>query len=262
MPELPDVQVFKEYLDATSLHQKIEDVEIRREDLLESISERSLKRRLKGQTLESTRRHAKYLFVRVDGKGWLILHFGMTGGLSYSRSREMPDYTRMLIRFANGWQLAYTCPRVLGTIGWTDDLEEFLEQKELGIDAASAELTPARFQEIMGPKRGTIKPALMDQKTISGLGNVYVDEILFQARIRPKRKVSDLSKRELMAIHEHLGRVLQAAIQARADPEQMPESFLLRCRGGEDATCPRCERPLERTKISGRTTYFCRHCQT
>lgn len=262
MPELPDVHIFQKYLEGTSLHQPIERVEVNRREILENISPRSLQKRLTGKTLESTRRRGKYLFAGVDDAGWLVLHFGMTGYLKYSRDEESPDHTRVLLRFENGAALAYVCMRMLGRVTWTNDVDAFCREKELGIDAFSDELDFRKFQELLASKRGSIKSALMDQKTIAGLGNVYVDEILFQAKVHPKTAVMKLEDTTLREIHKQIRRVLKAAIRAKAEPKRLPKTFLLPRRGEEGAKCPRCEGLLKTIKVSGRTTTFCPSCQS
>ncbi len=98
MPELPDVEMFKRYLDATSLHQRIDDVDVRNAYILKNVTARELARGLKGRRFESTRRHGKHLFVRADRKLWLRLHFGMTGSLEYFKDdRQAPRHTRVLL---------------------------------------------------------------------------------------------------------------------------------------------------------------------
>lgn len=261
MPELPDVQVFKEYLDATGLHQTIQSVQIRREEILADISRRTLQRRLTGHAVRSTRRHGKYLFAEVDEAGWLVLHFGMTGYLEYSETQEPPEHTRLLLQFENGAHLAYVCQRLLGTVAWTEDPQTFIDGHELGIDGQSDELDLAAFEERIGGKRGTIKSALMDQETIAGLGNVYVDEILFQARVHPKTPCSDLDRKALKALHRQMQRVITAAVRARVQTDKMPKSFLLPQRGRDEPHCPRCDAPLKTLKVSGRTSYICPKCQ-
>lgn len=262
MPELPDVQVFKEYLDATSLHQQITDVEVGRDDMLEGLSSRSLQRRLRDASLESTQRHGKYLFVEVGDDGWLVMHFGMTGYLDYARTGNPPTHTRVLLRFDNGAHLAYVSQRLLGSIHWSETPGAFVERHRLGIDGLDDDLDIRRFQQLMDSKRGTIKSALMDQQTIAGLGNVYSDEILFQARVHPKAAVSSLDRDTLKEIHRQIRRVLTASVRARAQPEEMPKSFLTRRRGAKNAACPRCGAALETVKVSGRTAYFCPKCQS
>src|SRR6266508_5127503 len=108
MPELPDVESFKRYLDATSLHQRITGVDVRSAYVLKGVSARELVRRLKGRRFESSRRHGKHLFVRADGDLWLRLHFGMTGSLQYLKPREQaPKHTRVVFVFGNAHCLAF-----------------------------------------------------------------------------------------------------------------------------------------------------------
>lgn len=261
MPELPDVESFKGYIDATSLHQRIEKVEVDRDDILGDVSKRSLQQRLKGRALESARRHGKYLFARLSDDGWLVLHFGMTGYPDYSETEDPPEHTRVLLNFEGGGHLAYVCMRMLGRVDWTENADQFIEQHELGIDAQSEDLDFDRFRKLLEGKRGSIKSALMDQETIAGLGNVYTDEILFQSKIHPKASVNDLGQSQIKAIFKQMGRVLKAAIGAQVNPDKMPKSFLVPLRGESDAECPRCNEPLQTIKVSGRTTYFCPNCQ-
>lgn len=262
MPELPDVQVYKEYLDATSLHQRIAGVDVRRDEVLGEVSARSLQQRLTGRALELTRRHGKHLLVRVSDQGWLAFHFGMTAYPDYSSAKDPPEHTRVLFRFDNGFHLAYVSQRMIGKVDWTDDPGEFITQQRLGVDALDDALDAKRFRELIGRKRGSIKSALMNQETIAGLGNIYTDEILFQAGVHPRSAASDIDPPTLTEIHRQMQRVLRSAIKARAQPERMPKGFLTPHRGADDAACPRCGKPLEKLKVSGRTAYFCPKCQT
>src|SRR5207249_11801986 len=108
MPELPDVETFKRYLDATSLHQPIKGVEVRSAYVLKGVSAREFGRQLKGRSFESSCRHGKHLFVRTDRDLWLRLHFGMTGSLEYLKGqRQAPKDTRVLFGFANHSRLAF-----------------------------------------------------------------------------------------------------------------------------------------------------------
>jgi formamidopyrimidine-DNA glycosylase len=187
MPELPDVQVFREYLDATALHQRIDDVTVSGAgELLHDVSARTLRDRLKGRSLAGTRRRGKHLFAKLSGNGWLRLHFGMTGELAYfKRRREAPDHVRLRLDFANGYHLAYRNVRKLGEIGLVDDVVEFVEAEGLGPDALDPELDLGAFREALGKRRGSVKGALMNQEVVAGIGNVYADEILLAAGGRP-----------------------------------------------------------------------------
>lgn len=258
MPELPDVQVFKELLDATSLHQRIRDVGVSADGMLKGVSSRTLKGKLKGHELRSTRRHGKNLFVRVTADGWLRLHFGMTGELQYFKKDEVPEHARLRLDFTNGYHLVYVNTRKFGEIGMVDDVDSFVEEKDLGPDALGLDL--ASFRDALEGRRGAIKSTLMNQNVIAGIGNVYADEMLFAARIDPEARTEKLGDDTIRNLHHAMQRVLKKAIGARVELDRFPRSFLLPQRG-EDGKCPRCGRKLQQTKVSGRTTYHCPHDQ-
>lgn len=259
MPELPDVEVFKRYLNSTALHQEISSAEVKNEKVLGSTSARELERALVGERFESTRRHGKYLFIKLDGGGWLLLHFGMTGHLKYFKDMaDEPSHDRFLVTFDNGFQLAFGCQRMLGKVGLVESPEALIESEGLGPDPLSLDF-PA-FRKRLERKRGAIKPALMDQRVCAGIGNVYSDEVLFQARIHPKTNTGQLSEDDLENLFEETRRVLQTAIECGADPDEMPGSFLLP-RRSEVEKCPRNNGRVEKIKVSGRTAYYCPACQ-
>src|SRR5436309_14591643 len=126
MPELPEVETFKRYLDSTSLHQRISAVDVRSAYVVKGLSPRELARRLKGRCFEWSRRHGKHLFVRTDGEPWLRLHFGMTGSLEYLKHDQVtPKTARVIFRFANECLLAFDDQRKFGEIGLSRDVDEF-----------------------------------------------------------------------------------------------------------------------------------------
>ncbi len=258
MPELPDVEVLKRYLDATSLHHTITGVEVRAERVLHHVSPQELGSQLQNQAFESTRRHGKHLFVRLDGGGWLRLHFGMTGDLKYLKEGE-PDYTQVRFDFANGYHLAYVMPRKLGQIEPVEGVESFVKRKELGPDAL--ELDRESFRELLSGRRGMIKSTLMNQSVMAGIGNVYSDEILFQAQVYPRHKVRQLDQQTLEAIGETTQAVLHTAIENQAQPERLPDSYLITHRSPA-AGCPRCGGKVERIEVAGRAGYYCPDCQS
>lgn len=258
MPELPDVEVFRQYLDATSLHQEIGEAEVRDRRLLEDVTADALEAALEGSSLEETRRHGKHLFVRPSGGRWLRLHFGMTGELEYRKasSSRPPEHTALMLRFENGYRLAYVNMRRLGHIGLVEEPDAFIREKGLGPDALDPELGPDGFRELLQGRRGTIKGALMDQSLLAGVGNVYADEALFRARIHPASTVSELDAGALGRLHGALLGVLRSAIRARVEADRFPDSFLLPDRE-DGAPCPHCGSPLEKIAVSGRPTYLC-----
>ncbi len=260
MPELPDVEVFKNYLNATALHRKIKTVKVEDDRILSGVSRRALQRRLKGRELLESRRHGKHLFAKLSEDGWLMFHFGMSGFLQFYKNRESrPAHVRMEILFEDGYRLAYDNTRLLGRVGLTRHPKTFAVERDLGPDAMK-DLGPKAFRDLMDGKKGMIKPTLMDQKLIAGIGNVYADEILFQARIDPEAQVEDLSESELDQIYRTMLQVFSDAVEAKAETDELPQGFLLP-RRKEGAECPRCGDDIEKIKISGRNGFFCPACQ-
>ena len=259
MPELPEVEIFKRYLDATSLHQRIDDVDVRNTYILKETSARKLARGLKGRRFESSRRHGKHLFVRADGELWLRLNFGMTGSLQYFKNDEQaPRHARVLFVFTNNHRLAFDDQRQFGEIGLLKDVDEFLEKRALGSDALEIELT--EFRKILGKRRGAVKSILLNQRLIAGIGNIYADEILFRTRMHPATEISHLGDKDFIKLFRATRYILKRAIAAKADVNQMPRSWLLLQRG-KGGKCPRCGRRLKSATIGGRTAWFCPHCQ-
>lgn len=255
MPELPDVEVCKRYLDATSLHRGIDEV-LLREQLVEDVPPQRIRDGLRGARLTGTRRHGKHLFVRADDRGWLRLHFGMTGWLEAYEDGEAPEHTELRIDFADGSHLAYVDQRKFGAISWVDDVDDFVEEQGLGPDPLGDDLGPTRFAEIVGGRRGTIKSTLMNQDLLAGLGNVYVDEILFQAGVHPETGSGELTEDQLGELHATMGNVIETAIDRGADVEELPDTWLLPHRE-EGLACPRCDGEIRHREVAGRTTYFC-----
>jgi len=260
MPELPDVETFKRYLDATSLRQRISGVDVESAYVLKGVSARELAHRLKGRRFESSRRHGKHLFVRVDGDIWLRLHFGMTGSLRYfQRNEQAPPHTRVLFIFSNAHCLAFEDQRKFGEVGLVKDVDEFFGKRALGPDALDVSLS--QFREIFEKHRGAVKAILLNQKLIAGIGNIYADEILFRVRMHPATEISCLGSKPLTKLFRATRYILEKAISANADANQMPKSWLLPHRG-KGGKCPGCGCELKSSRIGGRTAWFCARCQT
>src|SRR5262245_742869 len=156
MPELPEVEIFKRYLDATSLHQCIDDVDVRNAYILKETSARELARGLKGRRFQSSQRHGKHLFVCVDGEFWLRMHFGMTGSLQYFKENEQaPRHARVIFVFGNSHRLAFDDQRQFGQIELLKDVDRFLKKHALGPDALQIGLK--EFRKILGKHRGAVK---------------------------------------------------------------------------------------------------------
>jgi formamidopyrimidine-DNA glycosylase len=265
MPELPDVELYKRYLDEHALRQRIEHVAVGDARILGDLSARAFAARLRGNRFEESRRHGKHLLVRLERAGWLTLHFGMTGNLVYFRKGEDdPPYDRVRFDFAGGVHLAYVNRRMLGRVGLTDDADAFIRAEGLGPDALDSGFDLAAFTAALSGRRRDVKSMLMDQALIAGIGNIYADEILFQARLHPKTPVTSLDERQRAELFEQIKAVLKTAIAqgagAEAFLERLPDDYLLpqRAQGGR---CPRCGAALATLQAAGRTSYFCPRCQ-
>jgi len=259
MPELPDVEILRQYAATTSLHQKIKKVEVRDRRILVGISASKLSRELVGQSFESTSRHGKYCFLHTNKGNSLALHFGMSGSLQYFKDLDQdPYYDRVLIGFTNGFHLAYCSQRLLGEVGLVESVPRFIKNRPLGPDALSVDYQT--FKNVLRRKKGAIKAALLDQKVIAGIGNIYADETLFQCRLHPQTKLNELKEDEIKRLYQKTRWVLQTAVDKRADASRFPKSSLLphRMRGER---CPRCKSIFGQITVGGRTSYFCPRCQ-
>lgn len=257
MPELPDVEELRKYLESTALHKAIGRTVVRDNRILENATPQSLGRHLKGRELQEGRRHGKYLFGGLGSDEWLVMHFGMTGGLVHYESGDPPEYARVLLDFEEDGTLAYTSKRILGKVGFTDELDRYLEDRDLGPDALDGHLTREDFAGSLSGRRASIKSALMNQSIVAGIGNIYSDEILFQSRIHPGREARELSRDELDGIFDNMREILGESSGSGA---RKGEEYLHGHRN-PGAECPRCGTPLDVINVSGRTSYFCPVCQ-
>lgn len=250
----------KRYVDSTALHHRIDDVEIKSGKLFHGASPKRVRDVVAGHALESSRRHGKFLFAELgDDAGWLVLHFGMTGFLKYFKDdAPEPEHARVILEFDNGYHLAVYFQRLFGEVDVTEDLETYLEERDLGPDALR--LDADSFVERMRRSRSSIKHELMKQAFIAGIGNIYSDEILFHARLQPKTYVRDLEDRDLKKLHRTMQRVLEKTVEYQADPSEMPRTWLLPHRT-EGARCPRCGTKVAHGTINGRTAWWCPSCQ-
>jgi len=259
MPELPEVETFKRYLDSTSLHQRITGIEVRDAYVLKGVSARDLARRLKGCRFQNSHRHGKHLFVRANNELWLRLHFGMSGSLEHlNHAKVAPKTARVIFRFTHHCRLAFDDQRKFGEIALIKDVDEFVQTRGLGADAL--EISLSQFKVIIGKHRGAVKAILLNQQLIAGIGNLYADEILFRAGMHPATKAATLSNKTLTRLFRATRSVLEKAIALKTDFCRLPTSWLLPHRG-KGGNCPRCSHLLKSATIGGRTTWFCAHCQ-
>src|SRR5215216_1420705 len=261
MPELPEVENRLLYFRRVALGQCVERVVITAPGMIKRPGARSFANNLRGRCFASAHRRGKYLIITLDDKRLLILHFGMGGDLGfYESADDRPAFTRIEFVLASGKRLAFTCPRKICRVMLVDDLMEVPALREMGPEPHDKQFSLA-YLECLIEESATrqIKPLLMDQKKIAGVGNIYADEILFEAKVRPDRRAATLSAEEVKRIHKETRRVLRRAIRTGGD-EEFPSEFLV-SRNARGPKCKVCGQPIESKKIGGRTAYFCPHCQ-
>lgn len=262
MPELPDVEIYKRHLDARGIGKRIDTLRIRDQRLLKGAAPSTLRRHLKSHKLASSRRHGKLLFAAIEGDdASVLMHFGMTGWLEgYGRGDAEPGQSAVILEFSDGSHLAYCDPRTFGRFDLIHDVDAYLKDHELGPDALDGGFDLAHFREALRGRSGNIKAALMNQSVLAGVGNVYSDEILMRAGVHPESDIRALDEGASRAIHRAMRYVLKKAIEARANPEDMPKSFILPDRK-QGAACPACGGKLTKRRVAGRSAYFCGNCQ-
>lgn len=268
MPELPEVETYRRYLEATSLHQPISDVYVEDTKLLTADYD-TLLTTLRQRQLVGSRRIGKNLFVATDSPYWLHLHFGMTGDLAYYRGDEdTPRFARIVFKFANGFRLGFLCPRKFERVGLVQDVEAYLQRKQIAADAL--EISPEALAQVLNRKKAPIKPVLLDQRTVAGIGNWIVDEVLFQARVHPEQAAHTLRPDQIAGIHAAIQEVLHTAIEHEAQYGLFPTKFVIHARAWgaspypndyQHEQCPRCEQPIAQSRVGGRSTYYCSRCQ-
>ena len=257
MPELPEIANFKKFADATALHKKVVKVDFGESRPLQE-SKKTIREAITGQIFTKTQQFGKYLFLESDGGKWLVLHFGMSGSLDFSGIQELPKHAIVSFWFHDHTHFSFVCPRKFGKVWIADSVEEFRKEHSLGPDALS--ISKAQFIDLINQKTTGIKSVLMDQHNISGIGNVYTDEILFQSGVHPKTKVSKLKNAELTEIYGNISKILKTAIQIISKDKDAPDSWLKSHRK-EGASCPKGNGKVKKIQVSGRSTYFCPSCQ-
>jgi formamidopyrimidine-DNA glycosylase len=258
MPELPEVESFRKYIEDTSFGQRISKVQLSTRNMLLETTDKDLKTALEGNSFADTFRHGKFLFIELKSKQFLMLHFGMTGDLDYSEEPKKPKSFAMIFTFSNKHQLVFSDPRRLGKIALVDDPQAFIAKRKYGKDALN--ISRQEFLKRFKNKKTPIKVSLMDQKTIAGVGNEFSDEILFQSKIHPNSNTAALSEEQLVMIFNAMKRILNESVKKNADRSKLKNYFFLGNRKAGLA-CSGCQGETEMQTIGGRSSYFCPSCQ-
>ncbi len=268
MPELPEVETIKNELSPWVVGQKFTEVTVVDPKVVCGCSAGELRRRLLRQKVARLERRGKYLIFRLSNGKSLIIHLRMTGSLLLD-PEEADRYARAVFHVSNGRRFVFSDRRRLGLIWLADDADAVV--CKLGPEPLDKRFTPRVLRERLSRHHITIKAALLDQRIVAGIGNMYADEALLAACIHPLRRADELSPKEVRTLHNSIRRILQAAIGSKGasvDTYVRPEGelgtahfdFKVAHRGGEP--CPICGSTVERVSVQNRGTYFCPRCQS
>ncbi len=260
MPELPEVETFRRTFEQKALDKNIREVEVVAPEILRDIEADQFCETVESETFTRTKRWGKFLFCQLSNKNrWMVVHFGMSGYFRYIDSKEdRHKHDRALVFLRKAPIVAFNCMRKFGFLGIVKNPEKYMKEKGFGPDIK--EISSDEFVEALEERSRSLKSALLEQGIFAGLGNLYADESLFQARLNPKQKVSTLSSEQLLRLFETIQKVLDEAIKNKADYGRFPSEFFIHHRES-DGHCPSCGSNLKREKVAGRTTFYCPSCQ-
>jgi formamidopyrimidine-DNA glycosylase len=275
MPELPEVETIARDLQRRVAGSRIEAVEVSKPDVLRVVGARALARRTTGATITQSWRRAKLVILDLSTSDRLVVSLRFTGALLVddgTLSDEDRRYSTVRWRLADGRTLHYREVRRLGTVSLMNPRQFEQYVGALGVEPLEAEFTPDRFFTLLRESRQAVKKRIMDQRAVVGVGNIYANEALWNARIDPSRAARSLSRPESDRLHTSIIDVLQAALDARGtsfrdyrDSAGERGGFVSRLAvyGREGERCLNCGRRLVGTHaIDGRSTVLCVRCQS
>ncbi len=267
MPELPDVEAIRLNMEPDVVGRIFSGVTLNWPRAVRHPSPGEFQEALPGAEVQALRRRAKYLLFDLDRGDTLIVHLRMTGSLRVVPEVEaMNRFTRTIFHFDNGRELRFVDPRKLGALWLVEDAESVVGG--LGPEPLESAFTPEVLARALDGRVAPIKALLCDQGLIAGIGNIYADEILFDARVNPLRPGQGLSKGEIEGLHTSIRDILTRGIQSLRGllpidgppTEELGMEVILLPRTG-DSPCSVCATPIQRIKVRGRGTYFCPRCQ-
>jgi formamidopyrimidine-DNA glycosylase len=264
VPELPEVETERGRLAARIEGRRIGSARIDDERLTRPEDPAWVAGRLAGERVAAVERRGKYLLIRLDSGDVLVVHLRMTGSFRY----EPASHERAVLELDEGARIAYRDLRRFGT--WVllepDEAERYFAIR-LGPEPLERGFTAAFLARRLEGRRAPVKAAILDQRTVAGLGNIYADEALWHARIHPLRPAGRLTGEEIAALHKGVRTALRRGIRRQGADlgdgtyagGRMQHEFRVYGRTGE--SCDRCGTPIEKTRAGGRGTWFCPRCQ-
>ncbi|HEX6488053.1 MAG TPA: bifunctional DNA-formamidopyrimidine glycosylase/DNA-(apurinic or apyrimidinic site) lyase [Candidatus Dormibacteraeota bacterium] len=273
LPELPEVETVAADLRPHLVGRVINGCEVRHPAVVRHPDPELFAAGVTGRRIEEITRRGKYILFRLDSGELLVVHLGMTGQLRYV-TPEVPllTHTHAILTLDGGAELRYRDIRRFGRLLFGTEEELVRERKlpRLGPEPIDPEFKPIDLMARLKNRRAPVKALLLDQSVVAGVGNIYADESLFKARLRPDRPAGSLSRPAVIRLHDALRDSLLAGIRNRGssvddyvdawgEKGSQQEQLLVYGRAGEP--CVNCGRPLGLVRIGGRSTVFCRRCQ-
>jgi formamidopyrimidine-DNA glycosylase len=269
MPELPEVETIKNDLRPLLVGRTIVGATLDWGGAVGRPSPEEFMRQVVGRRIEDVQRRGKLLVFALSGGKSLLVHLRMTGQLLVGNSASPRQvHIRASLQLENGHELRFVDVRKFGRLYLVDDPQEVLG--DLGPEPLADDFRVDDFCGLCSKRRGMIKPLLLNQRFLAGLGNIYADEALFHACIDPRRKADTLSREELSGLHCAIRKVLRHGIEdggttltdyARPDGRGGTHQERLLVFRREAEPCPRCGTTIERIVVGGRGTFICPRCQ-
>jgi formamidopyrimidine-DNA glycosylase len=272
VPELPEVETVRMRLEPLLLGRRFDTVEIVDPRLTRPLEPAEVAAELQGERVAAVERRGKYLVFRFESGLLLLVHLRMTGSFVHTRNgTEEQLHRRAVVGLDDGSDVAYHDVRRFGT--WlvlrADELDSYLGGR-LGAEPLERSFSVRSLATALAGRRAPVKSALLDQRTVAGIGNIYADEALWRAAIDPRRAAAGLDEGEIRALHRGIRRALEAGIARQGatlrdyrTPDgsagRMQHEFKVYGRDGEP--CLRCGTPIAKTRLGGRGTWFCPNCQ-
>jgi len=269
MPELPEVETAVRALRAPLIGRTIVGARTAWPRHIARPTPDELRARVAGRRVEAIDRRGKYLVFTLSEDETLIVHLKMTGHLSVVPADTPPDpYAHTVFELDDGRELRFRDPRKFGRVYLVHDPADVLGP--LGPEPLAGEFSAEALAERLARRRRVLKPLLLDQTFLAGIGNIYADEALFDARLRPTRRSDTLTAEEIAALHAAIQKVLAlgiaregASISTYVKPDgqkgEMQNEVMVFRRTGQ--SCYNCGRPIERMVLGGRSTHYCPNCQ-
>lgn len=274
MPELPEVETTARGLRERIVGRRIVTVgSLDWPRMAPNATLETLAKTAVGRTIESIARRGKYVIVGLSGDAYLVLHRKMSGNLVL-RTTDLPaaPHTHLSVTFDDGWRLDFVDPRKFGRIylfRGRDALDAFLDER---LGPEPLEIQRGELDALLVRRRGRLKSLLLDQTFLAGIGNLYADEILWEACLHPQRSVESLTTRERTRLHEAIQQILTTAIERRGtslsdyvdaegEPGTNQEFLQVYGRAGLPCTREKCGRPIVRLVVAQRGTWLCQSCQ-